>query len=92
MLKMTEKFNQSIPQKSTPSLVSITQSYFALPETFRLNPTHYFIKRIQNNKELQQIIINESSDIDFKNFMYRYKKYICLVTDTTFASDNPFFA
>ena len=48
--------------------------------------------RIQNNKELQQIMINESSDIDFKNFMYRYKKYICLVTDTTFASDNPFLA
>ena len=50
--------------------------------------------KIPNKRELQQIALNHSSDIDFKDFMKIYKKctgepYSFLVNDTTFASDNP---
>ena len=50
--------------------------------------------KISNKRELQQIALNHSSDIDFKDFMKIYKKcisesYCFLVKDTTFLSDNP---
>ena len=50
--------------------------------------------KIPNKRELQQIALNHSSDIDFKNFMKIYKKYTAkpysfLVDDTTLPSDNP---
>ena len=51
------------------SLVFITQSYFAEPKNIRLNSTHYFIMKIPNIQELQNIAFNHSSDIDFKVFM-----------------------
>ena len=49
--------------------------------------------KIPNKWELQQIPINPSSDIDFKDFMNLYKKcttkpYSFLVIDTTLASNN----
>ena len=48
---------------------------------------------IPNKRELQQIALNHSSDIDFKDFIKIYKKctdkpYSFLVNDTT-SSDNP---
>ena len=47
-----------------------------------------------NKKELQEIALNRSSDIDFKDFLKIYKKctaerYSFLVNDTTLPSDNP---
>ena len=50
--------------------------------------------RIPNRRELQQIAINHSLDIDSKGFIKIYKKctntpYSFLVNDTTRASDNP---
>ena len=50
--------------------------------------------KIANKRELQQIALNHSSDIDFKDFMKIYKKciaepYSFLVNDTTLPSDNP---
>ena len=70
------------------SLVFISQSYFKLLKTIRLNATHYFIMNIPNKRELQQIASNHSSDINFKDFMKPYKDYIkepylFLVNDTT---------
>ena len=56
------------------SLVFITQSQFKVPEDVKLNCTHYFIMKIPNKGELQQIEINHSSDIDFKDFMKICKK------------------
>ena len=53
-------------------LVFISQSYFKVPETLRLNASHYFIMNIPNKRELQQIVSNHSSDIDFKDFMKLY--------------------
>ena len=37
------------------SLVFITKSYFAVSKNIRLNYTHYFIMKISNKCELQQI-------------------------------------
>ena len=50
--------------------------------------------KIPHKRELQQIAINHSSDIEFKDFIKIYKEctdesYSFLVNDTTLASDNP---
>ena len=50
--------------------------------------------KIPNERELEQMAYNNSSDIDFKDFMNIYKKctakpYSFLVIDATLASDNP---
>ena len=50
--------------------------------------------KILNKRELQQIVLNHSSDIDFKDFIKIYKKctgepYSFLVNDATLASDYP---
>ena len=62
-------------------------------KNIRLNSTHYFIMAISNKRELEQIALNHSSDIDFKDFMNLYKKCTAklnsvLVIDATLASDN----
>ena len=60
-------------RKLNISLIFIAQSYFPVPKTIRLNSTRYFIIKIPNNQELQQIKFNHSSDIDFSDFMNLYK-------------------
>ena len=57
------------------SLVFITQSYFAVPKNIRLNSKHYFIMKIPNKQELQQIAFKHSSDIDLKGFESLQKLY-----------------
>ena len=54
------------------SLVFIMQSYFSVPEDVRLNSKHYMIMKINNRKELQNIAINHSADIDYKYFFWRF--------------------
>ena len=81
-------------KKINISIVFITQSYFKVPKDVRLNSTHFFIMIISNKRELQQIALNHSSDIDFKDFMRIFKKcttepYSFLVYDTAFPSGNP---
>ena len=51
-------------RKLNISLVFITQSYFSVPKVVRLNSTHYLIMKINNKRELQNIAINHSADID----------------------------
>ena len=62
-------------RKLNISLVFITQSYFKVPKDVRLNTTHFFIIKIPNKIELQQIALNHSSDISTKDFINIYKKY-----------------
>ena len=38
-----------------------------MPKTIRLNATHYFIIKIPNKRELQQIASNHSCDTNFKD-------------------------
>ena len=56
------------------STVFTTQSYFKVLKEVRLNSTHFFIMTIPNKGELQQITLNHSSGIDFKDFVKIYKK------------------
>ena len=44
-------------RKLNVSIVFITQSYFKLPKDVRLNSTHFFIMKILNKRELQQIAL-----------------------------------
>ena len=71
-------------------LVFTTQFYFAVPKNISLNSTHYFVMKIPNKRELQQIPHNHLSVIDFKDFMNLHKKctakpYFFLVIDATLA-------
>ena len=54
-------------RKLNISLAFTTQSYFSVPKAVRLNSTHYSIMKIHNKKELQQITINHSADIDYRD-------------------------
>ena len=50
--------------------------------------------KIFKQRKLQQIALNHSSDIDFKDFLkifqkYSVEPYYFLVNDTTQSSDNP---
>ena len=61
-------------RKLSISLVFIIQSYFKVPKDVRLNTTHFFIAKISNIREIQQISINHSSDISTKDFNNIYRK------------------
>ena len=80
-------------RKLNISLIFITQSYFKVPKDVRNKSTHFFIMKIPNERELQQIAINHSSDINTKDFIEIYRKctdkqYSFLVIDTTLPSNN----
>ena len=62
-------------RKLNISLVFITRSYFAVPKTIRRNSTHFFVMKIPNEQELQQIAFNHSSDIKFQDFISLHKTY-----------------
>ena len=81
-------------RKLNISLVVITQSYFKTPKDARRNSTHYLITKIHNRRELQNIAINHSADIDYKGFLKIYRNcakepYSFLTIDTTLPADDP---
>ena len=89
---VTELFSRG--RKLNISIAFITQSYFKVPKDVRLNSAHFFIMKIPNKREHQQIFLNHSSDIDFKDFIKIYKNctaepYSFLVNDATLPSDDP---
>ena len=76
-------------RKINISLAFITQFYSSVPMDVRLNSTHYFIMNINNKRELQNIEINHSVDIDYKEFIKVYREctrepYNFLTIDTTY--------
>ena len=81
-------------RKLNISLVFIKQSYFSVPKIVRLNSAHYLIMKINNRRELQNIAINHSADIDYKDFVKIYREcaketYSFLTIDTTLPPSNP---
>ena len=76
----SEKFKALVKElfircrKLNISIVFITQSYFRTPYA-RLNSTHYILMKIGNKKELKGIAEENSSQLDFKDFL----KYIIIV-------------
>ena len=82
-------------RKFNISLVFITQSYFSVPKDVRLNSTHYLIMKINPRQELQNIAMNHSADINYKDFMKIYREcskepYSFLTIDITFSASNLF--
>ena len=53
-------------RKLNISLVSITQSYFKVPKDVRLNSTHFFVMKVPNKKELQQIALTIHQTLTLK--------------------------
>ena len=60
-------------RKLNISLVFISQSYFKVPNDVRNNSTHFFFMKIPNKKELMQIAINHSSNVNTKDFTEIYR-------------------
>ena len=61
-------------RKLNISFVFITQSYFSVSKDIRLNSTHYLLMKINNKRELQNIAINHSTDIDYQDFLKIYRE------------------
>ena len=81
-------------RKLNISLVFITQSYFSVPKDVRLNSMDYLIMKINNKRELQNITINHSADIDYKDFFKICRErttesFYFLTVDTTLPASNP---
>ena len=80
-------------RKLNISLVFTTQSYFSVSKDVRLNSKHYLIMKINNKRELQNIAINHSADIDYIDFVEIYREctkelYSFLTIDTTLPASN----
>ena len=99
-IKTNKKFQAIIKElfircrKLNISLCCLSQSYFSLPNDVRLNSIHYLIMKIHNRRELQQIAINHSADIDNKDFLKIYRNctkgsYSFFTINTTLAANNP---
>ena len=98
---MTNKKFQSVIKelfircrKINISLLFITQCYFSVPKDVRLNSTHYLIMKIKNKRKLQNIAINHSVHIDYKDLIKLYREYTkepynVLAIDATVPSTNP---
>ena len=63
-------------RKLNISLVFIPKSYCAIPENIRLNSAHYFVMKIRNKRELQEIAFNHSSDIGFRDLLWIFMKNV----------------
>ena len=61
-------------RKLNISLCFLTQSYFSVPKDVKLNCAHYIIFKLNNKIELQNIAINHSSEIEYKDFVNIYRK------------------
>ena len=101
MLCLNKKVQQVIKElfircrKLNVSLCFLTQSYFSVPKDVRLNCTHYIIFKSNNKRELQNITINHSADIGYKDFIKIYRDYTkepfnFLTIDTTQTVDKKF--
>ena len=80
-------------RKLNISLCFLTQSSFSVPKDVQLNCTHYILFKLNNRRELKNIAIDHSADIDYKDFikMHRVctkKPFNFLTIDTT--KDNKF--
>ena len=74
-------------RKLNISPVFIIKFYVSVPKEVRLNCTHYLIMKVHDKKELQQIAINHSGNIDFKEIMKIYRE----CTKTIFFFDYSYY-
>ena len=81
-------------RKLNISLVFITKCSFSVPKDVRLSSTHYLSMKINIKTEVQNIAVNNSADIDYKDFKKIYgectkEPYNFLTIDTTLPASNP---
>ena len=83
-------------RKLNISLVFISQSYFSVPKDVRFlfHSAHYLIMKYNNQRELQNIVINHSADIGYEDLMKIYRErtkesYPFLKIDTTLPASDP---
>ena len=81
-------------RKLNISLVYITQSSFSVPKDVKLNSTHYLMMKINNKRELRNIAINHSADIDYQDFIKIYREcanepYTFVIIDTKLPTSDP---
>ena len=81
-------------RKLNISLVYITQSSFSVPKDVKLNSTHYLMMKINNKRELRNIAINHSADIDYQDFIKIYREcanepYTFVIIDTKLPASDP---
>ena len=81
-------------RKLNISIVFITQPYFFVLKDVKLNSTHYLIMKIKNIREIQNIAINHSADIDYNDFIKIYQEctkepFNFSTIDTTLPARNP---
>ena len=74
-------------RKLNISLRFLTQSYFSVLKDVRLNCTHYIIFKLNNKTELQNSAINDSADIDYKDFI---KKNVYILNCYTKCVEKPY--
>ena len=72
----------------------ITQSYLSVLKDVKLNSTYYLIMKINSKRELQNIAISHSADIDYKDFVNNYREctkepFSFLTINTTFPASDP---
>ena len=80
-------------RKLNISICFLTQSYFSISKDVRLNCMHYILLKLNNKRELQNIAINHSADIDYNDFIKIYshctkEPFTFLTIDT---KNNKFF-
>ena len=81
-------------RKLNISLAFITQSSCSVPKDATLNLKQYLVMKINNRKEIQNIAINRSVDIDYEDFMNIYREcakepYSFLITETILPASDP---
>ena len=74
------------------SCLYLSLSYFSVPKIVRLNSTHLIMK-INNKRELQNIAVDHSAEIGYKDFMEIYREcpeepFNFLTIDTTLPASN----
>ena len=68
--------------------------FLFVPKDVRLNSTCYLIMETDNKRELQNIAVNHSADLDYQDFKKIYREctrepYNFLAIDTTLPASDP---
>ena len=62
-------------RRANISLVFISQPYFKVRKSARINAPHYVLMKISSKRELKKVASKQSSHIEFKHFVKVYKGY-----------------
>ena len=80
-------------RKLNISIAFISQFYCSVPKDVRLSTTHFYAMKINSKRELQNIPIHHTADIDYRDFVKIYrectkKPFSFLTVDTTLRASD----